>query len=91
MQALCRLHLLPQALRSRLLRPQPPPAASKEAALEAAVPRGLQAALRKEHNASQVAAIAAAVSSESQLTLIQVCSTSARHSVTLQQGALSSC
>ena len=73
-QALCRVSRLPQALQQQLLHPQPQGQAGRNPALAACgLPDRLLRELERRHNASQQAAIAAALSGQDVFTLIQVC------------------
>lgn len=73
-QALCRVARLPQALLHQLLHPQPQGQAPTHPALAACgLPGALLRELQRRHNASQQAAIAAALSGQQLFTLIQAC------------------
>lgn len=71
-QALCKAASLPRSLLRTLLSPKPLHVASTAALERCGLPASLRAALQAHHNASQQAAIAAALSqSASGFTLVQ--------------------
>ena len=73
-QALCRVSRLPQALLQQLLHPQHQGQEPINPALAACgLPSALLRELQRRHNASQQAAIAAALSGQQLFTLIQAC------------------